>query len=101
MNDPPKTWRSPWTGVSIQPTVMWSQDLPGSDSPPIPESAVPNNNKVGNQVLCPHSRYFGSHFDLIFLMYLVSSVFSFKPTLPHQSLYPPYESTRGGGDSMV
>ena len=94
MNDPPKTWRSPWTGVSIQPTVMWSQDRPGSDSPPIPESAVPNNNKVGNQVLFPHSRYFGSHFDLIF---------SFKPTLPHQSLYPPYESTWGGGwgDSMV
>ena len=29
---------------------------------PIPESAVPENEKVGNQVLCPHSRYFGSDF---------------------------------------
>ena len=28
----------------------------------------------------PHSRCFGSYFDVIFLMYLVSSGFSFKPT---------------------
>ena len=41
---------------------------------------VPNNGKVGNQALCPHSRCFGSHFDVIFLMYLVCSDFSFKPT---------------------
>ena len=33
----------------------------------ISESAVPNNGKVGNRVLCPHSRCFGSHFDGIFL----------------------------------
>ena len=31
-------------------------------------------------LLCPHSRCFGSYFDVIFLMYLVSSGFSFKPT---------------------
>ena len=45
-----------------------------------PESAVPNNGKVGNRVLCPHSRCFGSYFDVIVLMYIVSSSFSFKPT---------------------
>ena len=28
----------------------------------------------------PHSRCFGSYFDVIFVMYLVSSGFSFKPT---------------------
>ena len=33
----------------------------------ISESAVPNNGKVGNPVLCPHSRCFGSYFDVIFL----------------------------------
>ena len=32
----------------------------------ISESAVPNNGKVGNPVLCPHSRCFGSYFDVIF-----------------------------------
>ena len=34
---------------------------------PISGSAVPNNGKVANQVLCPHSQCFGSYFDVIFL----------------------------------
>ena len=46
----------------------------------VSESAVPNNGKVGNQVLCPHSRCFRAYFAVIFLMYLVSSGFSLKPT---------------------
>ena len=41
------------------------QDPSGSDDP-FPESAVPKNGKVGNQVLCPHARCFGSYFDVIF-----------------------------------
>ena len=45
-----------------------------------PESAVPITAKVWIKFLCPHSRCFGSYFDVIFLMYLVSSGFSFKPT---------------------
>ena len=36
----------------------------------VSESAVPNNGKVGNQELCPHSRCFESYFDVIFLMYM-------------------------------
>ena len=40
----------------------------------------PDNGKVGNQVVCPHFQCFGSYFDVIFLMYLVSCGFSFKPT---------------------
>ena len=55
----------------------------GLDAPALVESAVPmmaiNWNEV-NYVLCPHSRCFGSYFDVIFLMYLVSSGFSSKPT---------------------
>ena len=47
---------------------------------PILAHKVPINGKVGNQVICPHSRCFGSYFDVVFLMYLVSSGFSFKPT---------------------
>ena len=38
------------------------------------------NGSSRTQYLCPHSRCFGSYFDVIFLMYLVSSGFSFKPT---------------------
>ena len=45
-----------------------------------PEFAVPLTAKVGIKFLCSHSRRFGSYFDVIFLMYLVSSGFSFKPT---------------------
>ena len=38
-----------------------------------------NDGKVWNKILCPHSLCFGSDFDVILLMYLVSSGFSFKP----------------------
>ena len=62
-------------GYGFYPT----QDPPGSDDPARPESAVPNNGKVENPVLFPHSPCFGSHFDVIVLMYLVSSGFSSKP----------------------
>ena len=44
-----------------------------------PSPQFPIMAKVGNQVLCPHSRCFGSYFDVICSMYLVSSGFSFKP----------------------
>ena len=43
---------------------------PGCRLPPgldIPESAVPIMSKVGIKFLCPHSRCFGSYFDVIFL----------------------------------
>ena len=63
---------------------------PGYFTPPLgafnPDAAAlswvrsPNNGKVGTKFLCPHSRCFGSYFDVIFLMCLVSSGFSFKPT---------------------
>ena len=36
--------------------------LKGVTTLPVSESAVPNNGKVGNHVLCPHSRCFGSYF---------------------------------------
>ena len=39
------------------------------------ESAVPITAKVGIKLIFPHSRCFGSYFDVIFLMYLVSSGF--------------------------
>ena len=54
--------------------------LQGLTTLPVSESAVPSNGKVGNHVICPHSRCFGSYFDVVFLMYLVSSGFSFNPT---------------------
>ena len=47
--------------------------LPGVSTLPVPESAVPDNCKVGNQVICLHSRCFGSHFDVN--LFDVSSVF--------------------------
>ena len=34
---------------------------------PVSESVVPNNGTVGNQILCAHSRCFGSYFDVIIL----------------------------------
>ena len=56
---------------------------------PFPESAVPIMAKVGIKFLCPHSRCFGSYFDVILLMYLVSSGFSSKPTSSSSSSSPP------------
>ena len=50
------------------------------DAPALVRVRSPNDWDEVNQVLCPHSRCFGSYFDVIFLMYLVSSGFSFKPT---------------------
>ena len=54
------------------------------DAPALVWVRSPNDgNKLGwswDEVLCPHSRCFGSYFDVIFCMYLVSSGFSFKPT---------------------
>ena len=64
-----------WVWISPPPRT-----LQGVTTLPVSESAVPNNGKVGNPVLCSHSRCFGCYFDVIFLMYLVSSGFSFKPT---------------------
>ena len=56
----------PWCscGLWISPPPM---TLQGVATLSVPESAVPDNRKVGNQVLCPHSRCFGSHFDVIYL----------------------------------
>ena len=51
--------------VSICP-LLWQRDVINSNKP--------------NQNLCPHSRCSGSYFDVIFLMYLVSSDFYFKAT---------------------
>ena len=51
-----------------------AESLDGVSLPPIT-----NNGKVGNLVLCLHSRCFGSCFNVIFFMYLASSGFSFKP----------------------
>ena len=48
--------------------------------PPPPRVRSPNNGKVGIKFLCPHSWCFGSYFDVIFLISLASSSFSFKPT---------------------
>ena len=64
-----------WVWISPPPRT-----LQGVMTLSISESAVPDNGAVGNPVLCPHCRCFGSYFDVIFLMYLVSSGFSFKPT---------------------
>ena len=64
-----------WVWIASPPRT-----LQGVTTLPTPKSAVPDNAKVGNQVLCPHSRCFGSYFDVIFFMYLVSSGFSFKST---------------------
>ena len=59
------------------------------DTPPrewwscsFPSLQFPIMTKLGNWVICPHSRCFASHFDVIFfyVRYLVSSGFSFKPT---------------------
>ena len=53
---------------------------------PVPIFTVPNNGiqLESSQLclVCPYSRCFGSHFDVIFCLYiyLVSSGFSFKPT---------------------
>ena len=52
---------------------------------PIPKFTVPNNGIELESsklcLVCPHSRCFGSHFDVMFIyIYLVSSGFSFKPT---------------------
>ena len=67
--------RGRWcTWVWISPSPRTFQ---GVTTLPISESAIPNNGKVGNQVLCPHSRWFVSSFKLIFLMYLVSCGFFF------------------------
>ena len=61
-----------------------SQSQPGMTTLPVPESAVPDNGKVGNQVLCPHSQCFRSHFDVICLMYVVSSgILAFLSSQPH------------------
>ena len=49
------------------------------DVPVLSRVCSPNNVKVGIRFLCLHSRYFGSYFDQIVLMYLVSYGFSFKP----------------------
>ena len=38
------------------------------DVPTLSRVLSPNNGKVWNQVLCPHSRCFGSYYDVIFLM---------------------------------
>ena len=57
-----------WVWISPHPrTLHWVTTLSVS------ESAVLNNGKVGNQVLCPHSRCFGSYVDVIFL--ILSSTF--------------------------
>ena len=61
----------------IMITRSWSRDQT-LDHEIVPMMAI-NWDDV-NSVLCPHSRCFGSYFDVIFLMYLVSSGFSFKPT---------------------
>ena len=77
---------SPWTGVSYcqQSRGRWCpwvwispppRTLQGVTTLLISQSAVSNNGKVGNQVLCPHSRCFGSYLDVIFLMYLVFWLF--------------------------
>ena len=81
-----------------------SQDTPGSDEMTLPilGSAVPNNGKVGNKVLCPHSLCFGSNLDVIFLMYLVSSGNSFKPTSSSTIiLIRPSGGGGGGGGHFV
>ena len=52
--------------------------LQGMMTMPIPEPAVPNNDKVGNQVLSWPT--LPVHRVSFRLMYLVSSGFSFKPS---------------------
>ena len=64
-----------WVLISPPPRT-----LQGMTTLPVSESAVPNNGKVENTIICPLSRCFGSYFDAIFLMYIVFSGFSFKPT---------------------
>ena len=55
------------------------------DAPAISRVCSPNNGKVGNQVLCPHSRSFGSYFDVIFwCIQCLLAFFSSQPH-PHQS----------------
>ena len=74
---------SPYHQQSCGRWCLWvcisppTRTLQGVTTLPVPKSAVSNNDKIGHKVLCPH---FGSYFDVIFLMYLVSSGFSFKPT---------------------
>ena len=46
---------------------------------------MPNNGKVGNPVLCPHSRFFGSYFDVIFWCILCLLSFLSSQPHPHQS----------------
>ena len=71
---------------------------------PIPESAVPNNGKVGNQVLSlPTLPMLRVSFQCYFFMYLVSSAFSLKqPTTHHLSIilinpFQPRASVQKGG----
>ena len=47
--------------VLISPPPLPRRTLQGVTTLPILKSAVPDNGKVGNQVLCPHSRCFRSH----------------------------------------
>ena len=50
-----------YRGTYLYWTYMWV---------PPPGSVFPNNGKVGNQVLCPHSRCFGSYFDASSVIWL-------------------------------
>ena len=47
------------------------------DEPALFQVRSPNEGKSWDKFLCPHSRCFRSYFDVIFLMYLESSVFWF------------------------
>ena len=53
----------------------------GYDAPALSQVCSPNDGKVGNPFLYPHSRCFGSYFDVNLLMYLVSSGFFFQAKL--------------------
>ena len=76
-------WHQETSGVGLRSErnhLETAKHLWGVTTLPCFQVCSSNNGKVGNRVPCPHSRCFGSYFDIIFLMYFISS----QPH-PHQS----------------